>query len=118
MNKKYETLIYAGYLFVSVIISAFSQIVLKKSAQKTYRNILLKYLNPYVISGYFIFFAAVFLDMLALKKVPVSYIPVVESSSYIFVFIFSKIFLKEQFSAIKLISIIFILAGIAIFVAG
>ena len=118
MNKKYEPLIYSGFLFVSVIISAFSQIVLKKSAQKTYRNILLEYLNPYVISGYFIFFAAVFLDMLALKKVPVSYIPVVESSSYIFVFIFSKIFLKEQFSARKLISIIFILAGIAIFVAG
>ena len=118
MNKKYETLIYSGFLFVSEIISAFSQIVLKKSAQKTYRNILLEYLNPYVVSGYFIFFAAVFLDMLALKKVPVSYIPVVESSSYIFVVIFSKIFLKEQFSARKLISIIFILAGIAIFVAG
>ena len=118
MNKKYETLIYSGFLFVSVIISAFSQIVLKKSAQKTYRNILLEFLNPYFVSGYFIFFAAVFLDMLALKKVPVSYIPVVESSSYIFVFIFSKIFLKEQFSARKLISIIFILAGIAIFVAG
>ena len=118
MNKKYETLIYSGFLFVSVIISAFSQIVLKKSAQKTYRNILLEYLNPYAVSRYFIFFAAVFLDMLALKKVPVSYIPVVESSSYIFVFIFSKIFLKEQFSARKLISIIFILAGIAIFVAG
>ena len=118
MNEKYETLIYTGFLFLFVIISAFSQIILKKSAQKTHKNFIFEYLNPYVVSGYFIFFAAVFLDMLALKKVPVSYIPVVESSSYIFVFIFSKIFLKEQFSARKLISIIFILAGIAIFVAG
>ena len=89
MNEKYETLIYTGFLFLSVIISAFSQIILKKSAQKTHKNFIFEYLNPYVVSGYFIFFAAVFLDMLALKKVPVSYIPVVESSSYIFVFIFS-----------------------------
>lgn len=117
MNSKYEIFIYTGFLFLSVIISAFSQIILKKSAQKKYKNILLEYLNPYVVSGYFIFFAAVFLDMLALKKVPVSYIPVVESSSYIFVFIFSRIFLKEKFSARKFISIILILTGIAIFVA-
>lgn len=118
MNEKYEVLLYTGFLFVSVIISAFSQIILKKSAQKKYKNIILEYLNPHVILGYVIFFAAVFLDMLALKKVPVSYIPVIESSSYIFVFVFSRIFLKERFTKRKLLAVLLIIAGIAVFVAG
>lgn len=118
MNEKHEILIYTGFLFVSVIISAFSQIILKKSAQKKHENLIFEYLNPYVIMGYFIFFAAVFLDMTALKKVPVSYIPVVESSSYLFVFLFSKLFLKEQFTKRKLIAVFLILAGITVFVAG
>ena len=110
-----ETLLYTGFLVLSVIISAFSQILLKKSAQKSYKNLASEYLNPYVIIGYGIFFLAIFLDMLGLKKVPVSYIPIIESSSYIFIMIFSRIFLKEKLSGRKVLAFFIILSGIAIY---
>lgn len=115
MNINLETLLYTGFLFLSVIISAFSQVLLKKSALKTYDSAIKEYLNPYVISGYGIFFLAVLLDMLALKKVPVSYIPIVESSSYIFIIIFSKIFFNEKISKRKMLAIAVILAGVAVY---
>lgn len=106
---------YVAILFLSVIISAYSQILLKKSANKSYSSPLYEYLNPYVIGGYFIFFLAVLLDMIGLKKVPVSYIPIIESSSYLFVLIFSRIFLKEKIEAKKLLAVCIILCGIAIY---
>lgn len=116
MSLNLETLLYTSFLFLSVIISAFSQVLLKKSALKEHSSKLKEYLNPYVISGYAIFFAAVFLDMLALKKVPVSFIPIVESSSYVFIIIFSKIFFNEKVSVRKIISITVIFTGLVIYI--
>lgn len=106
---------YVLILFASVIISAYSQILLKKAALKEHKSFIYEYLNPFVIISYMIFFFAIFLDIIGLKKVPVSYIPIIESSSYVFVILFSKIFLKEEFSRKKLIAMILILAGIAVF---
>ena len=106
---------YVLILFASVIISAYSQILLKKAALRKYKSFIYEYLNPSVIISYMIFFLAIFLDMIGLKKVPVSYIPIIESSSYVFVILFSKIFLKEEFSRKKIIAMILILAGIAVF---
>ena len=103
-------------LLFSVFISAFSQVLLKKSALRSYGSFWREYLNVYVLSAYAIYFLAVFLDLLALKKVPVSFVPVAEASSYIFVLIFGKIFFNEQFSKRKIIAMIMILAGILIFV--
>jgi len=103
-------------LLFSVFISAFSQVLLKKSAIRTYGSFWREYLNVYVLSAYAIYFIAVFLDLLALKKVPVSFVPVAEASSYIFVLIFGKIFFKEQFSKRKILAMILILAGIIVFV--
>lgn len=111
-----EMIFYVVILFVSVIISAFSQILLKKSALKKHKSLIYEYLNPFVIVSYLIFFCAIFLDMIGLKKVPVSFIPVIESSSYIFIIVFSRIFLKEKFSKRKIISMLIIFAGISIFV--
>ena len=103
-------------LFVSVFISAFSQVLLKKSALKTYDSFLREYLNVYVISAYFIYFLAVFLDLIALKKVPVSFVPVAEASSYIFALLLGRIFFKETFSKRKCVAMLLILIGIIVFV--
>ena len=111
-----EMIPYVSFLFISVIISAYSQILLKKSAQKTYKNFFQEYINPYVICGYGIFFLAIFLDMLGLRKVPVSYIPIIESSSYVFIIIFSRIFLGEKIDRRKTAAILAILLGIGIYI--
>lgn len=107
---------YIAILIFSVFISAFSQVLLKKSALKTYNSFIKEYINFYVVPAYAIYFLAVFLDLLALRKVPVSFVPVAEASSYVFVLLFGKIFFKEIFSKRKIIAMILIMAGIVVFV--
>jgi multidrug transporter EmrE-like cation transporter len=99
-----------------VFISALSQVLLKKSALKSYGSFIREYLNFYVVPAYAIYFLAVFLDLLALRKVPVSFVPVAEASSYIFVLLFGRIFFKETFSKRKILAMILILSGIVVFV--
>lgn len=109
-------ILYSAILILSVFISALSQVLLKKSAMKSYASFIREYLNFYVVSAYAIYFIAVFLDLLALRKVPVSFVPVAEASSYIFVLLFGRIFFKETFSKRKILAMILILAGIIVFV--
>ncbi|WP_274421248.1 EamA family transporter [Blautia sp. XA-2221] len=102
-------------LLLSVFISSVSQIILKKAADKTYESTLKEYMNPMVIGAYGLFFCSVILTMLALKHVPLSMSPILESSGYIFVSVMGYIFLKERFSRRKLMGFALILAGIVIF---
>lgn len=102
-------------LLLSVFISSVSQILLKKAANRKYENPVREYLNPLVIGAYAMFFSSVILTMLALKTVPLSMSPILESTGYIFVSVLGYFFLKERFSRRKLAGIALILVGIAIF---
>ena len=102
-------------LLLSVFISSVSQIILKKAADKTYESTLKEYMNPMVIGAYGLFFCSVILTMLALKHLPLSMSPILESTGYIFVSVMGYIFLKERFSRRKLMGFALILAGIVIF---
>ena len=66
-------------LILSVFIASVSQILLKISANKTYSSRIREYLNVYVIFGYGLLFLSTLLTMIALKRVPLSWSPVVES---------------------------------------
>lgn len=111
-----DVFLYALILVISVIISSFSQIMLKFSALKKHKSFIFEYLNVLVIFAYFIYFIAIFLDIFALKKVPVSYIPIVESSSYVFIVVLSRIFFKEKISFKKILALGVILLGIGIYI--
>ena len=102
-------------LFFSVFISSFSQVLLKKSALKTYGSLVKEYLNAFVIPAYAIYFLAVLLDLFALKKVPLSFVPVAETAGYVFSLLFGKLLFKEKFSKRKIFATMLILSGIAIF---
>ena len=99
-------------LLFSVFISSVSQILLKKAANRTYESPLKEYLNPLVIG---MFFCSVILTMLALKYVPLSMSPILESTGYIFVSVMGYFFLKEKFTKRKLAGFALILAGVIIF---
>ena len=101
-------------LLFSVFISSVSQILLKK-ANRTYESPLKEYLNPLVIGAYGMFFCSVILTMLALKYVPLSMSPILESTGYIFVSVMGYFFLKEKFTKRKLAGFALILAGVIIF---
>lgn len=100
---------------LSTLISSFSQMILKKSSQKKYSSKIREYLNPLVISAYGIFFLCTFVTMYALKVVPLSMSPMLESTGYIFVAILSRVFFKEIPDKRQIIGLLLILAGIFIY---
>lgn len=109
-----ELVIYSAIMLGSVLISSVSQILLKKSAQKEYPSKLREYLNPLVITAYALFFGSTLITMYALKVVPLSLSPILESAGYIFVAVLSLLFLKEKMTKKQLIGTGFIIAGVIV----
>lgn len=109
-------ILYVLFLLFSNFIGAVSQVLLKKSAMESHKSFVFEYINVKVVVAYLLFFAAVFIDLTALKIVPVSYVPIIEASSYIFAIILSRIFFKDKIKAKQMAAIALIIAGIAIYV--
>lgn len=107
--------IYVGILVLSVLAASISQIFLKISANKEYSSRIREYVNKYVIAGYGLLFLSTILTMVALRKVPLSWAPVIESSSYLFVSVLGYFILKERFTGRKILGLLVIFAGIFIF---
>lgn len=111
MNIKY---VFICLFLFSVFISSCSQILLKKGANRTYKNIIEEYLNPLVISAYSIFLLSSFLTMYSYKHVPLSIGPMIEAVGYVFVAVLGRIFLKEKINKKMAIGMALILVGIVI----
>ena len=118
MSKDTMTIIFSGVFLCSVLISSISQILLKKSADRTYDSRLKEYLNPLVIVAYIMFFCSMMITMYCYRYVDVSAGPIFESAGYVFVGILGFIFLKEKFTAKKTIGMVLILLGIVVFSFG
>ena len=110
-----EINVYILLLLLSVVIASFSQILLKKSAGKTYDSIVKEYLNPYVIIGYGMMVVSTITTILAYRGLEYKNGPVVESSGYILIMILSYIFFKEKITRKKVIGNILVLLGIFVF---
>jgi len=106
---------YLLIFIISVFIASFSQILLKKSANKNHANGWREYLNKYVITAYFIFFISTILTIIAYKGIELKYGPIIESLGYIFILIMSKMFLDEKITRNKLLGIFLIVIGIFVF---
>ena len=57
--------VYLLILILSVVVASFAQILLKKSAAKTYSSPIKEYLNVYVICGYGMMFLSMFITVMA-----------------------------------------------------
>ena len=113
-----ELLLYAGILLVSVFISSASQVMLKKSALRTYDSPLKEYLNPLVIFAYVLFVGTTLLSVLAYRGIPLSLGPVLEATGYIYVTIFGVLIFKERMTRGKLAALALIVAGIVVYAFG
>lgn len=100
---------------ISVLISSIAQVMLKAEANKEHESRIKEYLNPMVVTAYAIFFLSTFLTMYALKYVPLTYSPIIEPLSYIFVPVIGVLVLKEKLSARRVLGIVIMLVGIVIF---
>ena len=107
-------MMYYMLFFVSTFIAAVSQILLKKSADIQYENIIKEYLNFKVILAYSLFFLSSIITFIAYRYVPLSRGVILETSGYIFVFILGFLCLKEKFSKRKLLGVVLIMMGIII----
>ena len=67
-------------LLLSVLIASFSQILLKKSAEKTYSSLLREYMNFYVICGYGMMFLSMFLTIIAYAGMEFTNVQIVEAT--------------------------------------
>lgn len=110
-----EKIIFIAIYLFGVLISSASQILLKKSAEKKYSGKIREYLNLNVIIAYTIFFIATLITIFAFKKVPLSMGPILGATGYIFVAIFSWLFLKEKISKKKMLGLAIIVVGILIY---
>lgn len=100
---------------LSVAIASVSQLLLKKSAVRQYGSFWQEYLNPYVIAGYGMLFASMFLTILAFRGMDYKNGPVIESLGYVMVLFLSRIFFGEKISKKKIAGTVCILAGIIVF---
>ena len=109
-------LIYSLILFCGVVISAFSQILLKKSAKKYYDSVIKEYLNPLVIIAYGMFFGCTLISVVAMRVVPLSMSPIIEATSYIISPLGCYLILGEKTTRKQAVGMAVIVAGIVVFV--
>ncbi len=116
MNE--SMLLYSGILLLGTFISAVSQVILKKAALKKYDSRIKEYLNFPVIFAYTLFVLTTFMCIIAYRVIPLSFGPVLESTSYIYVTIFGVLIFKEKVTKKKLAALCLILAGIVVYSFG
>lgn len=111
-------LLYSGVLLLGTFISAVSQVILKKAALKTYNSKIKEYLNLPVLFAYTLFVLTTLMCIVAYKVVPLSFGPVLESTSYLYVTVFGVIFFKERLTKKKALALALIIAGILVYATG
>lgn len=107
--------VYILLLIFSVTIASFSQILLKKSAQKEYKSFIREYLNPYVIIGYGMMVVSTIMTILAYHGVEYKNGPVIESLGYVLIMFLSFFFFQEKITKRKVLGNILVLLGIFVF---
>lgn len=100
---------------LSGVLSAFSQILLKKSSGIIRDSRIKEYWNPYVIGSYAITFICMILMVIAYKGLPFKYGAILESMVYFYVMILSRIMLKEKLTIKRIVGNLIIVCGAAIF---
>lgn len=109
---------YMLLMFMGTFFTAFSQLLLKQSANKTYKHPIFEYLNWQVITAYVIFVGVLLLNTLAFTHVDMKYGSVIDTFSYVFVMLLSCFILKEKFTKGKIIGNLIIITGIFIYTLG
>ena len=106
---------YLAAMFLSVTVASFSQILLKKSAMKTYESPIREYFNIWVISGYGLLVCSMLISLWAYGGVEYKNGPVIESLGNVLVPLLSFGFFKEKLTKRRIAGIVCIMAGIAVF---
>ncbi|NLO84862.1 MAG: EamA family transporter [Clostridiales bacterium] len=99
---------------ITPLVSALSQLILKKAADNPKYKGVATYLNFPVIFAYGLFFGCMLLNVVALRTLDLTTASVLEASGYLYVMLLSYFFLKEKISRRKLIGNLVIILGIVL----
>lgn len=99
---------------ITPLVSAFSQLLLKRAADDKRLAGLRAYLNWRVVTAYALFLGCMALNTLALRTVELSVSGVLEASGYLYVMLLSWLALGEKMTARRLAGNALIIAGIAL----
>ena len=102
-------------LFAAVILSAFSQMLLKHGAKNGHTDFLRQYLDPWVIGGYFLLALSAVLVVFAHRGVEYKNVPVIESLGFPLVMLLGRVFFGEKLNKNKIIGVCMILAGVLVY---
>ena len=106
---------YIALYLISVLLSAVSQVLLKKAALRPHRSLLSEYTDIRVVSGYLLFFFCTLLTALAYRGVPRNLGPVLESTGYLYVTIFGVLFFHDKLNRRKVLALALIVFGICVY---
>lgn len=102
-------------MLVNAFLSAFSQVLLKQSANKEHKSMIQEYLNVRVITSYIILAYTLVSNAFAYQGISYKYGSVIGASSYIFLMILSKLILKEKITKKVLLGNIIIMFGMLVY---
>ena len=107
--------LFYALMLASATITAFSQIILKKSANKKHKGIIFEYINPYVLFSYVCYFGVLVLNVFIYTKIDYRFGVVINSMASVLVMVFSKLMLKETITRRRIWGNVLIILGIVIF---
>lgn len=99
---------------ITPLVSAVSQLILKKAADNPKHTGIRYYLNFSVIFAYALFFGCMLLNIVALQTLDLSVAGVLEATGYVYVMLLSHFFLHEKITRRKLVGNVLIIAGIVL----
>jgi len=101
---------------VSTIVAAFSQFLLKRSANKSNGKggFLQKFMNPRVIIGYGMLFVSLALNSIALRGVDLGALPGITALGFIWILLIAIFLLKEKPSKYRVLGTFIIFIGVIV----
>ena len=111
------------YILLSVFIVVLGQLLIKKGLNRlgivsfssnVIRTYLRIFLSPYVISGIVTYILSMFLWLYSLTKVDLSFAYPFLALSYALILVFSRIFLHERISPLRIIGVFVICLGVLV----
>lgn len=110
--------VYILIFLAGVLISAFSQILLKIASRETYKSWIYEYLNVKVIVAYVLFFGATLITVYCYRGIPLSLGGMLDACGYVFVTFLGYFILKEKVSKRKIFGIVLVLIGVIVVATG
>lgn len=106
-----------GLIALAVVFgAACAQMLLKQGARKGYTPWWRQYLNPWVVCGYILMFAAMVANIWCMHQgLQLKELSIIESLSYFFVPALSWLIFKERITRRKALAIGIIIIGVIVF---